>query len=692
MNIFNYLFSELKIRGYTYRNRIVTGPTLFASAAFIPEISKNVYRMLENRAKGGAAEVMVGEIGINFEECSSPFTKPFDYNLKEGPVFDALARYATVIKKHGAIAMMEICHEGSECAVEIPYGPIDCINSSGKQVKAMDEKIMRKICDDFTRVAVFYKAAGFDGIVLHGAHGFLIQQFISPAMNQRTDKYGGSIQNRARFPIMILEALRKGLGEDRILELRISAEDGFPGGMTIDDTVEFSKLVDGKADIIHISNGLKNKGNRTHTFTSMYDEHGYNVKFAAMVKKAVQISKVAVIGGMNSPEFCDEIIATGKTDLVVLSRQAFADPDFSNKAASGKEQYIRRCVRCFSCYPGPREHESESMPFSMPPMPGGMTSLLDLVLRQQAPKTLEEMLKRIDNNEMMSPASMGQCAINPVVSNKVYPELFPVPESPKKVLVIGGGVAGMQAAITAAERTHKVTLVEKDSELGGVMRFAEFDIDKRDYFDFIKVLQLELKDKGVEVILNREANKSVISRIAPDYVLIATGAMSKPSNIEGIENAVDVLDIYFAPKKIGKHVVIVGSGWSGCEAAIHLAGTGKKVTLIARRDNLAPEVSGMSRTSMLDEMDRRGVQSLKGLQTRRISKNGVFVADKNGNEQFIKADTVVAALGRAPDTEKVNILRAACEGIPCKVIGDCNHAGKVKDAVKSGYIVASMIV
>jgi 2,4-dienoyl-CoA reductase-like NADH-dependent reductase (Old Yellow Enzyme family)/thioredoxin reductase len=691
MEKFNHLFSVLNIRGNIYRNRIVTGPTLFASAAFIPEISENVYRMVENRAKGGAAAVMVGEIGINFEECGSPFTKPFDYNVTKGPVFDALARYATVIKKHGSIALMEICHEGSECEVPQPYGPIDCVNSRGKTVKAMDENTMRKICDDFTRVAVFYKAAGYDGICLHGAHGFLIQQFVSPAMNKRTDDYGGSIQNRARFPLMILDALRKGLGEDGILELRISAEDGFPGGMTINDTVEFSKLADGKADIIHISNGLKNKANRTHTFTSMYDEHGFNVKFAAMVKKAVKISKVAVIGGLNSPEFCNDIIAAGKTDLVVLSRQAFADPDFSNKASSGKEQYIRRCVRCFSCYPGPREHESENMPFSMPPMPAGITSLLDLVLRQQAPKTLEEMLKRIDNNEMMSPASMGQCAINPAVSNKVYPELFPVPQSSKRVLVIGGGVAGMQAAITAAERGHKVTLVEKNSKLGGVMRFTEFDADKKDYFNFINVLRLELEANGVDTILNCEADKNLIHRIAPDYVLIAIGSVSKKSDIEGVENAIDVLETYFAPHKVGNNVVMVGSGWSGCETAIHLAGIGKKVTLIARRDNLAPEVSGMSRTSMLDEMDRRGVKSLTGLQTRRISKDGVVAVDKKGNELFIKADTVVAALGRIPDAEKTNILKAACEGIPCKVIGDCDRAGKVKDAVKSGYIAANLI-
>ncbi len=691
MNKFPYLFSELVIRGHTYRNRIVTGPTLFASAAFIPEISENIYRMVENRAKGGSAAVMVGEIGINFEECGSPFTQPFDYNLTRGPVFEALARYATVIKKHGAIALIEICHEGSECETPTPYGPVECINSRGRQVKAMDEKTMQKICDDFTRVAVFYKAAGFDGIVLHGAHGFLIQQFVSPLLNRRTDEYGGSAANRARFPIKIAESLRKGMGEDMILEFRISAEDGLSGGMAIQDTVEFSRLIDGKVDIIHISNGFKTRGNRTHTFTSMYDEHGYNVKFAALVKQAVKKSKVAVIGGINSPEYCDEIIKDGKTDLVIISRQAFADLEFANKAAAGKENFIRRCVRCFSCYPGPGEHESEKSQ-APPAIPGGFANLLNRIMQQQAPKTLEEMLYRIEHNEMMSPASMGQCAINPVASNKVYPELFPKPEKPQKILVIGGGIAGMQAAITAADRGHEVTLVEKDSALGGVMRFTEFDADKHDYFTFIKALRLELEAHKINVVLNCEANESVINKYTPDYAVIAIGSISKNTDIKGAENAVDVLETYYAPQKIGKNVVIVGSGWNGCEAAIHLAGIGKTVTVIARRDKIAPEVSGMSRTSMLDEMDKRRVKSLTGLQTRRITKNGVYVADKDGKESFIEADTVIAALGRVPDTVRVEALKTACKNLSYKVIGDSDRVGRVKDAVRSGYITASMIV
>jgi pyruvate/2-oxoglutarate dehydrogenase complex dihydrolipoamide dehydrogenase (E3) component len=237
-----------------------------------------------------------------------------------------------------------------------------------------------------------------------------------------------------------------------------------------------------------------------------------------------------------------------------------------------------------------------------------------------------------------------------------------------------------------------VTLIEKGAALGGVMRFAEFDADKQDYFTFIKALRLEMEANKVNTVLNCEAHESAIKKYSPDYILIAIGAISKDSGIQGAENAVDVLETYFAPQKIGQKVVMVGSGWSGCEAAIHLAGIGKTVTLIARRDKVAPEVSGMSRTSMLDEMDKHQVKTLTGLQTRRIVKNGVYVADKDGTERFIEADTVVVALGRIPDTQQVEALKTACKDIPYKVIGDSDRVGRVKDAVRSGYIAANLIV
>lgn len=435
MNHFKHLFSEVKVRGYTYRNRIISAPTLFAhSVFFIPEIKENVYRMVENRAKGGSAAVSTGEISVNAEEARCLFLdRPIDFTKYEGPDFEDIKEYADRIKRHGAIAYLEFCHEGARSEAQPPFqpwGPDSYTREDGVEVKAMDREMMEKVCRDYYNISRFAREAGFDGVLVHGGHGFNMQQFISPWTNHRTDEFGGSMENRARFPMMLLAAVREGIGEDRIIELRISAEDG-DGSLTIDDTVEFCKLIDGMADIIHVSNGLKWAGNRTQTFSDFFDIHGVNVEHAAKVKAAIKKSKVAVIGGINSPELAEEILASGKADFVELGRQGFADPEFANKAKAGKEDTIRRCVRCFHCYPGFCEHAT------------------DVPLWEKG-------LPKEEVDKIYSPASMGQCAINPNSGFGHYEERFPLPEASRTVLVIGGGVGRLQAALTASERGHRV--------------------------------------------------------------------------------------------------------------------------------------------------------------------------------------------------------------------------------------------
>lgn len=379
-----------------------------------------------------------------------------DIDRLDGPVFEAFGEYATRIKRHGAVALLELCN-------------------SGGAVEEYTQQRMDAVCDTFRRGAVFARRAGFDGVLIHGGHGFLLQQFISPLTNRRNDDYGGSMENRARFPIRILKALRDGLGEDGILEMRFSAQDGVEGGMTIEDSCAFFRLIDGIPDIIHVSNGLKNKGNRTYTFTDMYDAHGHNIQYAAQVKAVVRKSKVAVIGGINDPQMCEDAIAAGKTDFVILSRQAIADPEFPNKAREGRADQIRRCIRCFNCYPGPSEHETEAqwpppggLPAPSGPPPFGQFSFFE------CPNPLESMLDAIASDGL----DIGECTINPTANLRVYPELFPEVKESRSVLVIGGSLGGMEAAITAAERGHRVTLVESRDRLGGVLNIMEHDTGK----------------------------------------------------------------------------------------------------------------------------------------------------------------------------------------------------------------------
>ncbi|SHI81506.1 oxidoreductase [Parasporobacterium paucivorans] len=668
---FPNVFSPVQVRGYTYKNRLIAAPTLFAHAVyFIPEIAENVYRMVENRAKGGFAAVSTGEIGVNSEEARCLFMdRPVDFGRYEGSDFDKMKEYADRIKKHGAIAYLEFCHEGVDAVAQPPYSPVGpdaFVRYDGVKVKAIDKPMMQKITDDFVRIALFAKACGFNGILIHGGHGFLFQQFMSPLQNHRTDEFGGSIENRARFPMMILDAVREAIGEEMIMELRFSAEDGLEGGMTIDDTVEFCKLIDGKVDIIQVSNGSKYAGNRTNTFSDIFDVHGVNVGHAEKIKKAVKKSLVAVIGGINAPEQAEEIIASGKADFVEVGRQGFADPAFPNKALKGEEDTIRRCVRCFQCYPGFCEH-----PTDKPLTEKGYTP--------------EQVAK------LYNPASMGSCSINPNSGFGYYEDRMPAPQGSRNVLIVGGGPGGMQAAITAVQRGHRVTLVEKTGRLGGIINFTDTDEDKVDLRNFKNLLIRETQKSGAQIRMNRSATAELIQELQPDVIIAAVGSRPLVPPIPGIEKAINALDIYSRQDEIGKKVVMAGGGMVGCEVGLFLADKGCDVTVIEMQDAMANETFGYYRNALMDELDKRSVHQMLKTKCLGFTDSGVKVL-RDGREEFVEADTMVFSMGMTPNAQTVEQIRKAAGEIPVKAIGDCGAVGKVGDAVRGGYMAAMEII
>lgn len=674
MNKFPHIFEPMTIRGKVYKNRLIAAPTLFShSVYFFPEIAENVYRMVENRAKGGFAAVSTGEICANFEEGITIFVdRPIDFKTYSGDDFEKMKEYADRIKAGGAIAYLEFCHEGSRAETKPPYepwGPDEYVREDGVQVRALNREMMSKICEDFKTVAKFAKACGFDGVLVHGGHGFNMQQFISPWTNHRTDEFGGSMENRARFPIMLLDAVREGIGEDMILELRISAEDGVCAGdegMTIDDTVEFCKLIDGKADIIHISTGLKWAGNMTNTFSDFFDVHGVNAGHAAKVKAAVNKSKVSVIGGINSPELCEEILATGKADFIEMGRQGFADPNFPNKIAEGREDYIRRCVRCFQCYPGFCEHKTD-----VPLWEKGLSP--------------DEVMK------IYSPAAMGRCAINPNSGFGHYPDRMPAPTGSRKVLIIGGGASGLQAAITAAERGHSVTMLEKSGALGGTINFTDNDEDKVDLRNFKNLLIREAKESGADIRMNTVLTSELYIEIKPDNVIIAVGGHPAVPPVPGIETAMDALSVYQSMDKIGKRVAIVGGGLVGCEVGLHLASHGHEVTVIEMQHMMAYETFGYYRNALLDEMDKRHIKQMLNTKCLAFTSEGAQV-EQGGEKLLIPADTCVFSLGMKPNSDTVTEIKAIIGEIPCEIVGDCDTAGKLADAVRGGYMAAMHVL
>jgi 2,4-dienoyl-CoA reductase-like NADH-dependent reductase (Old Yellow Enzyme family)/thioredoxin reductase len=651
MSNYPHLFQPIKINKLTYKNRIVTGPMSFPLEFQDKEKGKIHYRKIEDRARGGAAAVILGETSVNFTDAARMPFKPVDYTQYSGPDFEGFKKYADIIHKYGAVALIEIFHPGLAKdplpGGPNPRGPMGFVREDGVIVEQMDERMMAQCCKDFATAATFMQAAGFNGVVTHSGHGWLFSQFLSPLYNKRTDKYGGSLENRARFPIEIFKSIRKRVGPEFIIEARVSGRDGVPGGIDSDDVGRFCHMIEGIVDSVHISAGLYYYPVVTNEFSSMFEEHGCNANMAATVKKYTSLP-VGVIGGINSPETADKIIADGKADFVLLSRQAIADPDFPNKALNGQEAEIRRCLRCYNCMPG------------------------------------SPVVYKYDTKKMT-----GYCTVNPKATPPIELNDLPAPKSSRKVLVVGGGPAGLQAAITAAERGHQVTLAEKSGKLGGILNFTDNDVNKTDLRSFKDLLVREVGRLKVDVKLNTEVTPALIQNMQPETIILALGSSIIKPPLPGIETALHALEVYNNINTIGKRVIMVGGGLVGCETGLHLAKTGHAVTVIEMLDRLAAESFGMYREALMLEMDKCKV--VERVQTRclEITSRGVKVESGKGKQEVLEADTVVYALGMQPNSTAK--LKTAAGNIPLYEVGDCLRVAKVVDAIGEAFMAAMKI-
>jgi len=674
MNKFSHLFSPIKVGNFEYRNRIEAAPTLFASVGidgfaqmgFKLPVDRT-FRMIEDRAKGGCASVVIGEIGVNSQESKRlPFESDVNFSNLNGPIFASFQRYARVIKKHNAIAIAELVHSGSEKETAVngiePIGPVEFTKPNGTHVRPFDRESMDKVINDYITATKFMKAAGFDGALLHYGHGWLAGQFLSPATNTRTDEYGGSLKNRARYPLEVLRAVKEAMGKDFLIEIRVSGEDHMPNGIKVEETAAFCKMAEPYVDLIHVSGGHYFSPARTGEFSSIYAPHALHSEFAAIIKQGLSIP-VAVVGGINSPEHAEELIASGKVDIVALGRQMFADPDFANKARDGKEDEIRRCVRCCICYPGPLgEHETE------PNFPKGYLPPL------------------------------GSCSINPynvwaASFHTVLPEDMEKPAVSRKVLIVGGGMAGMQAAITASDRGHNVTLAEKSDKLGGILKFTDMDPLKKDLFNFKELLIREVNKRQIHVELNKEINVNAVKSLSPDVVIIAVGSDDAIPPIPGIENARTALSVYFADcKELGKEVIVLGGGLVGCETALYINSHNIKTTVLEMQDVFVPEMVGIYRTALMDEMKKAGVIQVSGAKVVQITANSVTLEKKDGLRETFNADSIVVALGRKSNSAVAQNLKDACGSIPAFIIGDCVRPARIGEAIQEAWQTAMQIL
>lgn len=652
------LLSPLKLNDkFTMKNRVMCAPMVFGAsvvgnqygnAAYAP----GKYSKVESPAAGGAAMVSVGEIDINSREAKRMPLPDVDFTIRSGEVFNAISEYAWRIKRHGAIALHELCH----CGIMKPplpgteiWGPVAGTSPEGAPILPFDEEMMQSVCNDFANAALYMQDAGFDGVCIHAGHGFLFTQFLSARTNTRTDEYGGSIENRAKFPLRILHTIRDVVGPDFLIEIRVSGREGVSGGMEIEEVTEFIRMCEGLIDGVHISSGVYDgMGEENSSMHAVFSEHGYNAKQAAYVKARTTLP-VGVVGYITDPDMAEKMVADGMCDYVVLGRQMIADPEFVHKLEEGREHEIRQCIGCIGCmeFPDPEQN----VPF----------------------------------DGIMPWLKVGNCSINPTANMLKTLEELPKPEASRKVVVVGGGLSGMQAAITAADRGHKVVLFEKESRLGGVLFFAEVDVDKGDLWTLVNSMSHEVSARDVDVRLNTEATAELILREQPDVVIMAVGAHTKVLPIPGIDQAIPALDVYRGAE-IGKKVVMVGGGLVGTETALHLAKTGHEVMIVEALMRLAHESCGGYRFQLMEQIAKAGVASKIKTKCLEIRADGVLVADENGAEEFLPADTVIYALGM--ESNSTGELTEKLADVQVVKIGDCSKVAKIGEAIKSGFHAA----
>jgi len=629
---FPNLFSPLVIGGLKMKNRIISAPMTYPILTSDGCLTPEAAAFYELRAKGGAAIVHVSELIVDGKMGKY---YPVQVTMDAPNAKDSLAVAARAVRRHGAIASMELSHGGRFALTDGPaWGPVDVVEDGHAVVQKMTKSMIDSVLESYSKAAGLCRDAGFEMLLIHAGHGWLLEQFLSPATNSRDDDYGGDLQNRARLALEVVDAVRSAVGPGFPLELRISAEEYLDDGYMFEDAIEFAKLAQDKIDLLQVSTG-SHKGSFDKTHPSMFHPRGVNVHYAGEMKKHVKIP-VSTIGALNEPQMLEDIITTGLADAVVMGRALLADPYLPRKALEGRSDEIVRCCRCFTC----------------------MAERLITGLRV--------------------------CSLNPVIGHEYEHNYAPPPSKPKKVLVAGGGPGGMQCALTAAERGHNVILCEKSGSLGGALKAERGIPFKDDLYKFIEVKALQIEKAGVDVRLNTEVTPELTGRIAPDALIVAAGSEPLLPPIPGIEKAI-VAD--FLPDEggnLGKRVAIIGGGLVGCETAVHLAMVGHDVTVVEMEGDVCTDANPRHRPLLLEEL-KKHARCLTGTRAVRVTDEGI-ICKTAGGELLVPADSVVCAAGRKANSAVTEALADCAPYFDS--IGDCVKPSNVAQAVFRGHFSA----
>jgi len=658
------LFEPIRINRLEIKNRIYM-PAMHLGMAKNFEVTDQIIDFYIERAKGGAGMITVGYATV--DDLSGNTT---NIGAHEDGFIPGLSRLADAIKENGGRAGVQLNHAGRYnfsffLNGKQPVAPSPIASRLTKETpKPLETAEIHQIIDSFAQAALRVKKAGFDAVEVLSGTGYLLSEFLSPLTNQRTDEYGGSLENRMRFGLEVMSAIRKAVGDDFPVLVRMNGNDFMPEGQGMPELQQYARALVEKTGVNALCINVGWHEARVPQITTSVPRGA----FAYMARGIKQVVEVPVIAShrINDPKTAREIIADGMCDMVAMGRSLIVDPELPNKVKAGRENEIIHCVACAQgCF---------------------------------------DNLFRLKHVECLCNPRAGYERERAVVKAK----------TPKKVMVIGGGAAGMNAAIAAADRGHTVTIFEKNDRLGGQLYLAGAPPGREEFAVLAKDLEVQVSLRNIKVFLNSSVDASVIDKEKPDHVILAAGASPMTPPIPGIElpHVVQAWDVLSGRVDVGKRVAVLGGGAVGVETALFIAEKGtlppdvlkflfvnraedtdtlydlatrgtKQVTLIEMIEKIGKDFGKTTRWGIMQDVSRAGIMVRVATRAKEITPTGIRVEAEAGVEE-IPADTVVIAAGARSSNALAPVLEA--KGIPHEVVGDARAIGLAFDAVHQGYL------